>query len=434
MGILTKAGSWIARNLGLTDSRLYGFTGGAESDAGERITVEGAMQLDVVWACVRRVAETIATLPLHLYVNDADGKATKARNHQLYTLLHDRPNIEMTSVEFWEAMVGCYMLWGNGYASIERVGVKIVALYPLRPDRVQIRRQPDGSISYFYANLSQSQEFQEDEIFHIKGFSLDGLFGLSPVGQARQVLGSTRAAERASGSFFRNGMRPSGFLKSPGFLTPAQRVDAKVILENFKGAGNTGGTPLLEGGWDWHALTIPPEEAQMLETRAFHVEQICRWFDMPPILVGHSGQTTWGSCIEQIMLGWLTLGLRSHLKRIEQAIWCRLLTGAEQSQYYAEFNVDALLRADSAGRALQMASLAQNGLRTRNELRALDNEPPIPGGDIATVQSNLLPLEKIGSAEHLASPLASQKPDAPLEKPSTGGTNIPGGSPHKIEG
>jgi len=153
---------------------------------------------------------------------------------------------------------------------------------------------------------------------------------------------------------------------------------------------------------------------------------MCRWFDIPPVLIGHSGQTTWGSGIEQIMLGWLTLGLRSHLKRIEQAIWLRLLTGAEQANYYAKFNVDALLRADSAGRALQMASLAQNGLRTRDELRALDDLPPIAGGDFATVQSNLFPLDKIGSPEHIASPLATQKPDAPLEKPSMAGANIPG--------
>lgn len=427
MGIFTKTALWVTRGLGLTDPRLYNFVGGgSDSDAGERVTVEGAMQLDVVWACVRRIAETVATLPLYLYVNDTSGRASPASQHSLYSILHDRPNIEMTSVEFWEAMVGCYLLWGNAYASIDRAGSKIVALTPMRPDRVTVRRQTDGSLIYVYSWGADLREFAEGDIFHLKGFSLDGMMGLSPVGQARQILGSARAAERASGSFFRNGMRPSGFLKAPTYLTNDQRDNAKKLLENFKGAAQTGATPLLEGGWEWTALAIPPEEAQMLETRAFHVEQICRWFDIPPVLVGHSGQTTWGSGIEQIMLGWLTLGLRSHLKRIEQAIWLRLLNNREQSNYYAKFNVDALLRADSAGRAAQMASLAQNGLRTRNELRALDNEPPIPGGDIATVQSNLFPLDKIGSAEHIASPLAAQKPDAAAEKPSLAGANIPG--------
>jgi HK97 family phage portal protein len=426
MGLFTKAVSYLARNVGITDPRLFSFVGGGETDSGERVTVDGAMQQGVVWACIRRIAETIATLPLHLYETDGADRAVKARSNPLYSILHDRPNIDMTAVEFWEAMVGCYLLWGNAYASIDRTGSRIVALNPMRPDRVQVQRQADGSILYIYSFNGLVQRFNEEDVLHIKGFSLDGLMGMSPVGQARQTLGAARAAERASGAFFKNGMRPSGALSSPTYLTDPQRVQAKAILESFKGAAATGGTPLLEGGWKWETLTIPPEEAQLLATRSFHVEEIARWFDVPPVLIGHSGQTTWGSGIEQIMLGWLTLGLRSHLKRIEQAIWRRLLTSQEQSRFYAEFNVDALLRADSAGRAIQMASLAQNGLRTRDELRALDNFPPIAGGDIATVQSNLLPLDKIGSAEHLASPLASKQPDAPADKPSTSGANIPG--------
>jgi HK97 family phage portal protein len=430
MGLYTKAISYLARNIGLTDPRLYGYFGGGETDAGERVSVDGAMHNGVVWSCVRRNAETVSTLPLHLYRIDSAKKSQRADDHTLYSVLHNRPNIEMTAVEFWEAMVGCYLLWGNAYASIDRGSLnQIVALNPMRPDRVTVRRQADGSLIYIYTFAGLTQTFNEDEVFHIKGFSLDGLMGMSPVGQARQTLGSARAAERASGSFFRNGMRPSGYLKAPTYLTETQRTDAKLLLTNFKGAAQTGGTPLLEGGWEWVTLTIPPEDAQLLETRAFHVEEICRWFDIPPVLIGHSGQTTWGSGIEQIMLGWLTLGLRSHLKRIEQAIWARLLTPKEQASYYAEFNVDALLRADSAARALQMASLAQNGLRTRDELRALDNFPPIAGGDKATVQSNLVPLEIIGTAEHLASPLTSQKPDAPANIPSTTGANIPGKAP-----
>jgi HK97 family phage portal protein len=430
MGLYTKAISYLARNIGLTDPRLYHFVGGESTDAGERVSVDGSMNNGVVWACTRRNAETVSTLPLHLYRMDLDRKAQRADDHPLYSVLHNRPNIEMTAVEFWEAMVGCYLLWGNAYASIDRGSIgQIVALNPMRPDRVTVRRQVDGSLIYIYTFAGLTQTFNEDDVFHIKGFSLDGLMGMSPVSQARQTLGSARAAERASAAIFRNGMRPSGTLSAPSYLNAAQREDAKVILAAFKGAAQTGGTPLLEGGWKWEKLEIPPNDAQMLETRAFHVEEICRWFDIPPVLIGHSGQTTWGSGIEQIMLGWLTLGLRSHLKRIEQAIWARLLTAKEQASYYAEFNVDALLRADSAARAQQMASLAQNGLRTRDELRALDNFPPIAGGDKATVQSNLVPLEIIGTAEHLASPLASQKPDAPANTPSTTGANIPGKAP-----
>jgi HK97 family phage portal protein len=428
MGLYTKAVSYLARNIGMTDPRLYNFVGGGDTDSGERVTVDGAMQQGVVWACVRRTAETIATLPLHLYKIDAAGNPHRADQHQLYTVLHNRPNIEMTAVEFWEAMVGCYLLWGNAYASIDRgTGDRVVALNPMRPDRVQVGRNPDGSLFYRYTINGQVQIFGEEDVLHIKGFSLDGLMGMSPVSQARQTLGSARAAERASGAIFRNGMRPSGILKAPTYLTDPQRIIAKDLLEKFKGAAQTGGTPLLEGGWDWLSLTIPPEDAQLLETRSFHVEEICRWFDIPPILVGHSGQTTWGSGIEQIVLGWLMLSLRSHLKRIQQAIWLRLLSPQDQGNFYAEFNVDGLLQADSAARATQMASLAQNGLRTRNELRALDNLPPLPGGDDLTVQSNLMPIDKLGEV----STMPREKPIDPGAAlgPATTGANIPGKKP-----
>lgn len=428
MGLFTKAVAILARNIGFTDPRLYSYVGGGETDAGERMSVDLAMQQGVVWSCVRRITDTTSTLPLHFYQLDSHGNAVRADGHPLYSVLHNRPNIEMTAVEFWGAMVGCYLLWGNAYASIDRGSLgRIVALNPMRPDRIDVRRQADGSLIYVYSFNGKVQVLAEDEVFHIKGFSLDGLIGMSPVAQARQTLGSARAAERVSGSIFRNGMRPSGVLTSPTYLNTQQREDAKDLLAKFKGAAQTGGTPLLEGGWKWESLTIPPEDAQLLETRGFHVEEICRWFDVPPVLVGHSGQTTWGSGIEQIMLGWLTLGLRSHLKRIEQAIWMRLLTSKEQASYYAEFNVDAILRADTTARTAQMASLAQNGLRTRDELRAWDNLPPKPGGDILTVQSNLLPIDKLG----LVSTLPSEKPTDPGAAviASATGLNVPGKSP-----
>jgi HK97 family phage portal protein len=428
MGLYTKAVAYLARNIGMTDPRLYNFVGGGDTDAGERVSVDSAMQEGVVWACVRMLAETTATLPLHLYKIGTDGQGRIDRTNPLYTVLHDNPNIEMTAVEFWGAMSGCCSLWGNAYASIERgSGRRIYALNPMRPDRVQVRRQMDGSLLYIYSFGGQRQEFAEDDIFHIKGFSLDGLMGMSTVSQGRQTIGSARAAARASAAIFQNGMRPSGYMAVAGTLTDPQRELAQQKITAFKGAANTGGVPLLEAGWKFESLTIPPEDAQMLATRQFHVEEICRWFGLPPIFVGHSGQTTWGSGIEQIILLWLTTGLRAHLKRIEDAIKLRLLTAQERSQYYPEFNVDALLRADTVARTAQMSSLAQNGLRTRNELRAWDNQPPLPGGDDLTVQSNLMPIDKLGEV----STMPKEKPVDPGAAlvASTTGANIPGKAP-----
>lgn len=402
MGILTKATSIIARGLGLVDPRLYHFFSGGPTHAGEAVTVDSTLQLDTVWACVRLISQTIATLPLFLYKRGKDGRGVVDDTHQLYYILHDRPNVEMTATEFWEAQVAAVLLWGNSYAAIERGVSGVISLTPMRPDRVTVRRQTDGSLIYHYSFQGFVASLPGDQVFHIKGFSLDGLMGISPITQARQSIASAIAAEKASGAFFQNGMRPSAIMEAPSYLTDIQREQAKNVIADFTGAINTGKVPLLEGGWKINtAVSLPPEDAQLLETRSFHVEQLCRWFDVPPAMVGHMEKTTaWGTGLEQMLLWFLAFCLRPHLKRIEQAISKALLTLNEQGSgaggLYAEFNVEGLLRADSAGRAALYKSLVDTGVRTRNEIRELDNLPPLEGGDDLTVMSNMLPLKLLG--------------------------------------
>lgn len=398
MGILTKAMSTLARGLGLTDPRLYQYLSGGPTAAGESVTVDTAMQLDTVWACIRLVSQTVATLPLFFYTRDAKGRGVINDQHPLYRILHDRPNADMTATEFWETMMAAVLLWGNAYGAIERSGQRIVAVTPMRPDRVTIMRQEDGSLLYRYAYQGFVAKLEEADVLHIKGFSLDGLVGISPIAQGRQGIATAIAAEKAAGSFFRNGMRPSAIMSAPGFMTDDQRKRYnEEFVPKFTGAINSGKIPLMEGGFKLEQLQMPPEDAQLLATRAFHVEQLCRWFDVPPAMIGHTEKSTaWGTGMEQMMLWFLTFSLRPHLKRIEQAIHRDLLTPLEQTVSYVEFSVEGLLRADSHGRAALYAVLAQNGLRTRNELRALDNEAPLTGGDDLTVMSNLLPIDLLG--------------------------------------
>ncbi len=429
MGLFRKSVTALARGVGLSDYRMVAYFGGEYTDAGEAVTVEGSLGLDTVWACVRLISQVISTLPFPLYKKDAEGFGVPAVDHPLYRVLHDQPNYDMTACNFWEAMVGCLLLWGNAFAKIERGGLDnrdVMGLRPLRPDNMVPRLNADGTITYIYTWNGTTEEFPEDEILHIKGFSLDGYCGLSPIAQARQTLGSARAAERASGAIFRNGMRPSGYLKSAEYLTPEQRESAKGILEGFKGAANTGGVPLLEGGWDFTSLSIPPEDAQLLETRAFHVEQICRWFDVPPVMVGHSSTTTWGSGIEQLMLWFLQSCLRSHLKRIEQAVHKACLRPEEKGTYYAEFNIEGLLRADSAARAQLYSALAQNGIMDRNEIRGKENLPKRDGAGDLTVQSNLVPLKDLATIAEAAR-LKLEKPQGMNDAPPSDKT--PGGVP-----
>lgn len=397
MNVIQKAASWVKKAFSISDVKGYRAAGGFDLATGEHVSQASAMQLATVWACVRLIAETISTLPLITY--ERDGEARKiARSHPLYTILHDSPNADMTAVEFWEAVIAQLCLWGNSYClkTISR-GV-LIALYPLRPDLMTVKRDKDGSVKFLYADPTGQIIYSEDEIWHVKGFGTDGLCGLSPVAHARRSFGAAMAADKASATVFRNGMRPSAVLSMPSFLSPAQRENMKTnLMSGLFGDASTGRMMLLEGDTKYMPLQMNPDDAQMLETRTFNIEEMCRWFQVPPSMIGHgTAVSNWGTGREQIMLGFLTFALRPYLTRIEQGIRKSLLSPTERIKYFAEFSLEGLLRADSTARASFYASAAQNGWMTRNEIRALENWPPVEGGDDLTVQSNLVPVSLLG--------------------------------------
>lgn len=372
--------------------------------AGRHVGPQGAMQIAAWWACVRLIAETIATLPLGVYEKQSDGSKGAASDHPLYGLIHDSPNADQTAVEFWEGVVLALCVNGNAFARKERrADGTILALTPLpsSPEVMHVDRDERGFLRYRYTYRGLTETRGEDDIFHVKGFGDGGDLGLSPVSFARQTLGLAEAVAASAGATFRNGMKSSIFFKAPAGvkMTPENRKDFReTFIDPYVGATASASAGVLEHGFDVTTVSLPPRDAEMLMSWKFSVEEICRWLRVPPVLVGHAGegQTMWGSGVEQIMLGWLTLGLRPYLTRIEQAIRKRLILPAERGRFYAEFNVEGLLRADSAGRATLQASNAQNGIRTRNELRAMENLPPVDGGEVLTVQSNLLPLNMLG--------------------------------------
>ncbi len=420
-GWLFKAASAVTTvmtGVNLSDVRLGRLFGAIPTWSGKAVTVDTALQLDTVWACVRLIAETIATLPLQLYDGAGDTVAKVARTHPLYRILHDRPNADMTAVDFWTCIVGALLLWGNGFAQVVRRGDgTVIALNPLRPDRMTVRRDREsGQLVYTYSWQGTVLTLEEDEIFHVKGFSLDGMLGLSPIAVGRQVLATALAADETAGKTFANGLLSQSYIKSPDWLDDTQRARAKVILEDYTSSVNANKTPLLEGGWTVESIGMNPEVMQLLQTRGWSVETICRLFGVPPPMIGHMQKSTaWGTGLEQMMLWFLQFCLRAHLVRIEQAISQRLLSVADQQRYYAEHTVEGLLRADSAARAALQSSEAQNGVRTRNEIRASINLPPLPGGDDLTVQSNMIPVSMLGK-------VAVQPTKKPLPQ---GGTTPP---------
>lgn len=388
----------------LTDLRLGAFMAGGPSIAGQSVSVDTALQLDTVWACIRLLSETIGSMPLKLHEQQGDGQSSLARDHPLYRVLARAPNADMTPIEFWSCMAACCLAWGNGFAQIMRRGDgQIVALNPLRPDRMTVQRDPStGALVYRYSYQGKTLVLDEGDIFHIKGFCFDGLMGISPLTAGRQSIGAALAAEETAGRMFRNGLLSQTYISAPTYLTIPQKEQAKTILADYSGAMNAGKTPLLEGGWKVESIGFKAEDLQLLQTRQLGVATLCRWFGVQPAMIGAMEKSTaWGTGLEQMNLWFLQYGLMPWLQRIEQAVSRCLLAPAERDRYFARFNVDALMRGDSTARASYMQTALRSGWMTVNEARANDNLPPMPGGEVLMVQAQMIPLTDIGKPRNL---------------------------------
>lgn len=397
---------YLGRSLSLSrDSGVLGRFFEGPSWSGKSATVRSLMQLSAANACVRLIAETIATLPIGFYERLPNGERIPASDHPIALLLQDSPNADQTTVEFMEGIVASLLLQGDGFSAKER-GYKgrVSALRFLSPVGVGVRRDTDGEVLYRFRDPvnNEIEELPSSEVFHVKGFGIGGLRGESPIGMMRQTVGNSLAAEETAGRMLGQGIQAPGFLKyKGGALKPDQRKSLLDIIADFSGSRNAGKMMVLEADLDWQGIGMKAEDFQLLQTRRHSVEDICRWFRVPPILVGHAseGQTMFGSGVEQIMIAWLTLGLRTFLKRIEAAISKRLIEPGDRRRFYAEFNVDGLLRGDMAAQAEYMSKVAQNGIMNRAELRRKLNLPYIEGTEVLTVQVNLADLSKLGQSD-----------------------------------
>ncbi len=381
----------------------------ARADTGKIISPNSALSINAAWACVWLIADTISTLPFTLNHRESAGMTfgKLATSNPLYSVLAQTPNQDMTAIDFWQFMIASDLLWGNGYALITRnVNGDVINLDPLRPEyMVPYRQWIEGTnpkkytIRYRYYSPLESLDFAAVDILHLKGKTMDGLVGLSPIQYARNSLGIAVAAEEATSDVFRNGMRSGGFIQSDKWLKKENRDQFQESLQEFAtGQKRSGGFFVLEGGLDFKPLTMNPQDVQLLASRQFAVEDVCRWFGVLPVLIGHaaSGVTAWGSGIEQLLLGWLSLGLRPYVRRIEGTCDRALVRVEDRPTVYTKILTDDLMAADSAARGSLYSTFGQNGIMTRNEMRAREDLPPLPGGDVLTVQSNMIDLEKLG--------------------------------------
>ncbi|MDD2328732.1 MAG: phage portal protein [bacterium] len=369
----------------------------APTSSGKQVTEKTAMQSAAVYACVRVIAETIASLPLHLYRYVDEGKK-RDPSHPLYTLLHNAPNPEMTSFIFRETLMTHLLLWGNAYAQILRNGHgEIVGIYPLLPDRMQVARDEDKNLIYLYQSGMKQIAFRQEEILHIPGLGFDGLVGYSPIAMARNAIGMAMATEEFGSSFFSNGAAPGGILEHPGTLKDPSKV-RESWEELFKGSGNANRVAVLEEGMTYKQIGIPPNEAQFLETRKYQTEEICRIYRVPPHLVADLDKATFSN-IEHQSISFVVHTIRPWLVRLEQAMDKALLYPEEQTRYFVEFNVDGLLRGDYESRMQGYATARQNGWMSANDIRRLENMNLIPdeeGGNLYLINGNMTKLKDAG--------------------------------------
>ncbi|MEG5906481.1 phage portal protein, partial [Enterobacter hormaechei] len=364
-----------------------------------------AIQLSAVWACVRLLSESISTLPLKIYVRQPDGSRKAATDHPAYSILCRRPNSEMTPSRFMLMVVASICLRGNAFIEKKFIANRLVSLVPLLPQNMVVKRLTTGALEYKYTENGNERVIPVKNIMHIRGFGLDGVCGMMPMKTGRDVIGSAMAVEESAAKIFEQGLQSSGFLSADNALTDDQRERLRGYMASFTGSKNAGKIMVLEGGLKYQGVTMNPEDAQMLESRAFSIEEICRWFRVPPFMVGHTTkQSSWASSLEGMNLQFLTHTLRPLLVNIEQEIGRCLLDSDDE--VFAEFSVEGLLRADSAGRAAYYTSALQNGWMSRNDVRRLENMPPIEGGDIYTVQLNLTQLKNLESSNPAVQALA----------------------------
>jgi len=377
---------------GSTYSFFFGST-----TSGKTVNERTALQTTAVYACVRILAETIASLPLHTFRYTDRGKE-KALEHPLYYLLHNEPNSEMTSFVFRETLMSHLLLWGNAYAQIIRDGRgQILSLYPLLPDKMTVDRAAGGEIIYQYQTDRGVYLLRRDEVLHIPGLGFDGLIGYSPIAMAKNAIGMAIATEEYGASFFANGANPGGVLEHPGVVKDPKRVRESWNAV-YQGSSNAHRVAVLEEGMKFQAIGIPPEQAQFLETRKFQINEIARIFRVPPHMLADLEKSSFSN-IEQQSLEFVKYTLDPWVIRWEMAIQKALFLPSEKKQYFVKFNLDGLLRGDYQSRMSGYATGRQNGWLSSNDIRELENMNPIPpelGGDLYLINGNMTKLQDAG--------------------------------------
>lgn len=359
--------------------------GGPQTWSGNRVDENSSLANPTVWACVRVISEAYAQCPMHVFRRKGEGDKEQARGHYLYSVLHDQANPYLTAFNWREIMIAHLLTWGNHYSLIEwDQAQRVKALYPLRPDRLKVKREsPTSPKTFTYRQNSGVWEpLPAEFVFHVPGLGYDGIVGYSPVGVQRQTIGASNAVHEFGARLFGNGVKASGFLEHPQSLT--KEAGERLIssfTEKYAGLTNAHRIILLENGLKFTSNSINPDDAQFLETKKFSRSEIAGMFRVPPHMIGDLEKATFSN-IEQQALEFVQFCLVPWMARIEAEIEAQLLTPQGRAGYFVESDANGLMRGDAKSRAEYYQLGINAGWLKPNEARRKENLNAEPAGDV----------------------------------------------------
>lgn len=373
-----------------------------DTAAGVAVEETNALQCADVFKCVRVIAETAASIPLILYQRLEEGGKERAENHYLFDILKTEPNPLMTSMAYREVILNHLLTWGNHYSQIIRNGLgRVFSLWPLRPDRMQVKKDPDSDYGLIYRYRPTGGSVVNlpmEDVLHIAGLGFNGIIGYSPIALHRETIALNMAAAEFSARFFGNDATPGGFFEHPNKLSPqAHDHLKKSIQEKYSGLKNKWNFMILEEGTKWNTATIPMKDAQFIDIRKYSRTDICGIFRVPPHMIGDLERATFSN-IEQQSLDFVTNTLRPWCVRIEQGFDKKLLGPIEKGRYFTEHLLEGLLRGDIKSRYEAYAIGRNWGWLSADDIREIENMNPLPDeqGKVYLIPLNMVPADQVG--------------------------------------
>lgn len=397
MTIGRKAYEWLGDTFGWRNGQFVRLFEAPMTDAGISVSPRTALQTIAVQRCATLISGAALSLPVELY-RRRGGKRVAIDSHPVDTIFNRTANPEMSAAAARGFGWMSFLLWGNAYyRKVVSDDGRLIALWPLQPDQMRIARNTDtGKLVYVYSVNGKEFPYSQDEIFHVPSYSLDGIVGMSIVELHRQSIGANQAGEKFGAKYFSNGARPSMVLEYPAKLSNDAIKNLRESFEaTYGGIDNAHRVAVLEQGAKLNAVSINPKDSQFLEQQQYSDEKIAMMFGVPPHMIGLVSKTTsWGTGIGEQKQGFMTFTLLPQLKLWEAAIQFSLLSN--EPNVTARHNVDEFLRADILTRYQAHAIAVEKGILSRNEVRGVEDYDPYPGGDVYTVQQQMIDINQMG--------------------------------------